>query len=214
MKWMAILSLAFLAMASGCEGDDQSDNAGGALSGTSWRLDGWSASSLRPDQFNITAEFSASSISGRSAVNSYGASYTAESDGSFSVGAINATRMAGTEETMRAESIYFDLLAQARGYSLSGSTLMLKNSANQELLIFRAKNSQLLEFTGTVKWQPIETGFYSIDADDGKKYEPLNLPSGLQVDGLRVRVTAKARPDMASVNMYGTIIQIESITKL
>ena len=75
-------------------------------------------------------------------------------------------------------------------------------------------DSDNLAFTGTVKWQPLESGFYAIDADDGQKYEPINLPSEYQVKGMRVRVTAKERNDMASINMYGTIIEITSISRL
>lgn len=69
-------------------------------------------------------------------------------------------------------------------------------------------------FTGTVVWKPLESGFFAIDADDGRKFEPINLPREFAVNGLRVRVTARVRDDMASVNMYGTIIEITEIVRL
>jgi hypothetical protein len=71
-----------------------------------------------------------------------------------------------------------------------------------------------ITFIGTVAFQPIETGFYAIDADDGRQFEPLDLPPEFAVDGLRVRVTARVRDDMASVNMYGTLIEITEIDRL
>lgn len=69
-------------------------------------------------------------------------------------------------------------------------------------------------FAGTVKWKAIETGFYAIDADDGQGYEPINLPAEYRVNGLRVQVAANIRDDMASVNMYGIIIEIVDISRL
>jgi hypothetical protein len=44
--------------------------------------------------------------------------------------------------------------------------------------------------------------------------EPINLPKEFAVNGLRVRVSAKIRDDMASINMYGMIIEIIEISKL
>ena len=78
----------------------------------------------------------------------------------------------------------------------------------------RAAANEPLVFTGTVAWKTIETGFYAIDADDGQGYEPINLPAEYGVNGLRVQVTAKPRTDMASINMYGIIIEIIEISKL
>jgi len=165
-------------------------------------------------RFTITADFSESSISGTSAVNTYGGPYTATGDGTFSVGELHSTMMGGSDEALRAEALYFDLLRQARRYVVSGATLTLRNEGNQDVLIFQAISDDALEFTGTVRWQTLESGFYAIDADNGQKYEPINLPSVCQVNGLRVHVTARERDDMASINMYGTIIEITSISGL
>jgi heat shock protein HslJ len=214
MKWMAILGVMVCALATGCESDDGNGAGNGNLAGTKWRLAAWSASSLDPARYTITADFSETSISGTSAVNTYGGPYTATDDGAFSVGGLQATEMGGSQDAMRAESLYFDLLRQARKYDASGATLTLRNEGNQDVLIFQARNNDHMAFTGTVKWQTLESGFYAIDADDGKKYEPINLPSEYRVNGLRVRVTAKERDDMASINMYGTIIEITSISGL
>lgn len=47
--------------------------------------------------------------------------------------------MAGSPDAMRAESLYLDLLKQARKYEVSGTELTLRNEGNQELLIFQAR---------------------------------------------------------------------------
>ena len=213
MKWVALLGLA-CALGTACESDNEDGSGGGSLAGTKWRLAAWSASSLDPARFTITADFSESRISGTSAVNTYGGSYTAAEDGAFSVGELQSTQMGGSDDAMRAESHYFDLLRQARKYAVSGATLTLRNAGNQDILIYQARGNANLVFKGTVRWRPLESGFYAIDADDGKKYEPINLPPQYRVNGLRVRVTAKKRDDMASINMYGTIIEIISISRL
>lgn len=74
--------------------------------------------------------------------------------------------------------------------------------------------SDTRDFTGTVRWQTIEGGFWGLVADDGHQYEPINLPRSLQRDGLRVRVRAKIRSDMASIRMFGEIIEILEIAPL
>jgi heat shock protein HslJ len=214
MKWMAVLSFVVCVLATGCESNSGDGADTGNLAGTKWRLAAWSASSLDPTRFTITADFSETSISGSAAVNTYGGPYTATADGAFSAGPIHATVMAGSADAMRAESLYFDLLGQARNYEVVGSMLILRNEGNQDVLIFQARDDDYVAFVGTVKWQVLEGGFYAIDADDGQKYEPINLPSEYQVNGLRVRVTAIERDDMASINMYGTIIEIISISEL
>lgn len=128
-------SLVALALASlGCAA------AGGdvKLDGTSWTLNGWSASSLDPAEFDITAAFEEGRISGRSGVNSYGGSYEIASGGSFEVGEIASTLMAGPEPAMRAETIYHELLKQARKYAVDGDTLTLSDANGNQLLIFAA----------------------------------------------------------------------------
>lgn len=138
MKWVMTAVVAG-ALAAGCDGNGGGGAGGGALEGTAWRLAAWSASSPDPAQFTITADFSTSQMSGTSAVNSYGGPYTSGTDGDFSVGDLSATAMAGSEDAMRAESLYFDLLRQARTYETTGSTLTLKDGSHQDLLIFHAR---------------------------------------------------------------------------
>ncbi len=68
--------------------------------------------------------------------------------------------------------------------------------------------------TGTVKFIDLEGGFYGIVGDDNKQYDPMNLDQTYQKDGLRVRFQAKIRQDIASIHMWGKIIEITKIEKL
>ena len=138
MKCMAVLSILACAFSTACDSDGGS--AGSAsLAGTQWQLSAWSSSSQNPADFTITANFSGSDISGTSAVNLYGGSYSANRSGSFTVGSLFSTEMAGSEEAMTAEAHYINLLQQARKYEISGPVLTLRNESNQDLLIFQAR---------------------------------------------------------------------------
>lgn len=107
------------------------------LEGTAWRLTEWSDASLDPGDFEITASFAGGRISGKAAVNLYFGPYTAGSEGSFSVGMLTQTEMAGSGPAMIAESTYLDLLRQARSYELEGARLTLMSADAQQFLIFR-----------------------------------------------------------------------------
>ena len=107
-----------------------------SLDDTKWKLAAWSASSLDPAGFDITADFADGQIGGRSAVNTYGGPCAASADGTFSVGALAMTEMAGEPAAMQAESLYHSLLAQSRRWSLADAQLTLANAAGQPLLVF------------------------------------------------------------------------------
>jgi len=109
------------------------------LKGTKWLLTVASVSSPNLSGYSITADFDELDISGRSAVNTYGGPYVITGGGGFEVGELSSTLMGGSEEAMRAEALYFELLQQARKYSVTTTTLTLMDEGNQELLIFQAR---------------------------------------------------------------------------
>ena len=111
------------------------DTAAPALENTQWKLAAWSANSLDPARFDVTADFAGGQISGRSAVNSYGGAYSASADGIFSVAALAMTEMAGEPDAMQAESLYLGLLAQARRWRIDHNQLILSVNA-ADLLVF------------------------------------------------------------------------------
>jgi len=108
------------------------------LEGTSWKLTGWSISSQDSNDFTITAEFEDGRIGGTSAVNQYGGPYAAGDDGSFSVGDLASTMMAGSEADMLAETNFITLLSAAKKYEIDGDTLTLFDAGGNESLIFTA----------------------------------------------------------------------------
>ena len=144
----SVLLAAVLVIGAGCgsggssgDGDGGSTSAG-ALAGTSWRLTGWSVSSQDPNDFTITAEFKDGRIGGTSAVNQYGGPYTAGDDGSFSVGDLVSTMMAGPEPDMKAEQIYLELLAAARKFRHRGRHAdALGRPGNDSLIYTRSQAS-------------------------------------------------------------------------
>jgi hypothetical protein len=79
-----------------------------------------------------------------------------------------------------------------------------------------AKNERLprtdtFVLQGTVVKKDLEGGFFAIDGDDGKTYEPLNLPEAFQNNGMRIKATVRVRDDVGSIHMVGEIIEIEDI---
>ena len=138
---LLVVALAAAAVA-GC-GSSSGGSGGGStsaasLAGTSWKLTGWSVSSQDPNDFTITAEFQDGRIGGTSAVNQYGGPYTAGDDGSFSVGELVSTMMAGPEPDMRAEQTYLKLLAEAKQFKVDGETLTLSDANGNGSLIYTA----------------------------------------------------------------------------
>ncbi len=72
-------------------------------------------------------------------------------------------------------------------------------------------DSSTFEIQGTVVRKRIEGGFFAIEGDDGKKYNPINLAESFRKDGLKVQVTARLRMDVMSIHMHGAIIEIVEI---
>jgi len=65
------------------------------------------------------------------------------------------------------------------------------------------------QITGTVHFKTFEGGFWAVQGDDGVTYDPMNgLPSSFQHENLRVVMTVRIRPDLASTHMVGPIVEI------
>lgn len=76
------------------------------------------------------------------------------------------------------------------------------------------ENEDAIKSTGTIVFLSFEGGFYGIKGDDGKNYDPTNLPKEFQNDGMRVRFEARELTSRASVHMWGTIVELVTIQKL
>ena len=74
-----------------------------------------------------------------------------------------------------------------------------------------AISENTISATGTIRYQDIEGGFWGIIGDDGIKYDPMELDSQFQKEGLRVSFKASPETDMMSTHMWGTIINLSHI---
>lgn len=73
-------------------------------------------------------------------------------------------------------------------------------------------DDQIITASGTVNYIDLEGGFYGIVADDGARYLPQNLPAEFAQDGLGVTFTAKVLEDVATIQQWGTPIEIIEIS--
>ena len=73
---------------------------------------------------------------------------------------------------------------------------------------------RIVSGSGTVHYVSLEGGFYAIRADAGVLYDPINLADYAKIEGQRVRFTGMTRPDLASVHMYGPLLEIHSLELL
>ncbi len=62
--------------------------------------------------------------------------------------------------------------------------------------------------TGKIVYLDFEGGFYGIEADDGSKYDPINLPPKFMAKGLRIKFKAKILRDRESIHMWGEIVEL------
>jgi heat shock protein HslJ len=107
-----------------------------SLERTEWKLVGWSISSVKADDYEITASFDDKTISGKSAVNSYSSQYSIDGD-QISFTPFVSTEMAGSEDAMNAEAKFFGLMEQVRTLKVEGIKLILMDENKNELLVFQ-----------------------------------------------------------------------------
>lgn len=69
-----------------------------------------------------------------------------------------------------------------------------------------------IHVTGTVRYFPLEGGFWAVRGDDGTTYDPMNgLAPAYQRDNMRVSMVARVRNDMGGIHMVGPIVEVLSI---
>ena len=99
---------------------------------------------------------------------------------------------------------------------LAGCMLFGNNGTPRSNQPAAAKNERLSRtdtfvLKGTVVEKDLEGGFFAIVGDDGKTYEPLNLPEAFKNNGMRIKATVRARDDVGSIHMVGDIVEIVDI---
>ncbi|MGH8250143.1 MAG: hypothetical protein ACREVI_05525 [Steroidobacteraceae bacterium] len=68
------------------------------------------------------------------------------------------------------------------------------------------------EVTAIVRFLDVEGGCWALDTPQGS-IQPLSLPPQFQSDGMRVRVSLRATPDMMSVCQVGPSYEVISISE-
>ena len=77
-----------------------------------------------------------------------------------------------------------------------------------------SSDENLVSGVGTILYQDLEGGFYGLVADDGAKYDPLNLDEAFQQDSLRVRFRAQRRTDVMTIRMWGQPVEILDMARV
>ena len=72
----------------------------------------------------------------------------------------------------------------------------------------------LVDGVGTIVYQDLEGGFYGLVADDGARYDPLNLDEAFKRDSLRVRFRARRRTGVMTIRMWGQPVEILEMTRV
>jgi len=72
----------------------------------------------------------------------------------------------------------------------------------------------VIQGTGTVTYVDLEGGFYGIVADDGKRYDPLNLEPGHRVNGKRVRFEGRLQRDRMTTRQWGQVLELSRVESL
>lgn len=142
--------------------------------------------------------------------NKGGGGYTLTA-GRLSFGPMMSTRMACPPDTQDAP--FMRDLQRVASFFLEGGDLFLELSDDGGTMRFRQApaRADAFELKGTVVHMALAGGFFAIKGDDGKTYDPIDLPEAFRTNGMRVIITARVRNDVSSVHMVGEIIEILDI---
>ena len=96
---------------------------------------------------------------------------------------------------------------------LATARWLLPLAMSTVLIVSECKAQQnLVSGTATIRHNPLEGGFFQIEADDRKTYIPSNgLPAQFRRSGMRVRFVGRLRPEVMSIYMSGQHIELMQI---
>ena len=77
-----------------------------------------------------------------------------------------------------------------------------------------SSDETVINGVGTIRYQDLEGGFYGLVADDGARYDPLNLDEAFRQDSLRVRFRVRRRTGVMTIRMWGQPVEILEMTPL
>lgn len=76
-----------------------------------------------------------------------------------------------------------------------------------------AQGENLLRFAGQIVYVPLEGGFFGLVSDDGRRFDPVNLPARFRQDGLRIKVTGRLAAAGVGFHMWGSRLEIIAIER-
>ena len=103
------------------------------LPGTNWRLVNMNGKEVR--NAGITISFSGNKITGNSGVNNYFSDYIITA-GNITIGTIGSTKMAGSDNLMKTERQYMELLQNAKKIELVNKTTLVLTTNKGKILTF------------------------------------------------------------------------------
>jgi heat shock protein HslJ len=113
-----------------------SDSAQGLPWGTQWDLVAAADASVDWSEYRVTLGLQEGRAGGKAPVNRYFGMCAGQPDGSLELGPFGMTMMAGPPEAMAAETSFFGLMAQVRGFRLGEEHLLLLDSDGTRLFEF------------------------------------------------------------------------------
>lgn len=112
-------------------------------------------------------------------------------------------RMPMTVIGMAIVFVLFALIGCGAGAIQSDETAASKKAVHRQ--------ADTVEIQGTVVYKDLEGGFYAIEGDDGRTYDPINLPAFFKKNGLRVSATVRYKNDVVGIHMAGDMVEIVDI---
>ena len=138
-----------------------------------------------------------------------GGSYTI-AEGKLSFGPMMSTRMACSSDSLDAP--FMRDLQRVVTFFVQEGALYLQLPYDSGTMRFGSP-ADTVELRGTIVKKELEGGFFAIESDDGRVYDPINLPEHFKKDGLKVKIKAKLRNDVGSIHMVGEIIEIIDVVE-
>ena len=66
------------------------------------------------------------------------------------------------------------------------------------------------KFTGTVRKNDLEGGFWELEDDSGQRYQLQGGDAKLQVEGQRVQIQGRVEKSTMGIGMVGSVLNVDS----
>ncbi len=188
---LAVVTLAACSSGGSNPSPSGSAGAGAGLEGKVWKATQIAGVNELVEDAQVSAEFSAGTVSGSGGINRYSAGYTVSDPNGIAVSQPASTLIAGPQKAMDQEAAYFAALMKATTFSATDDSLTLSDGAGNVLVRYAVLEPTVLEGT---EWQ-------ALAYNNGK--------GGLQSPAADGEMTAVFGTDgslsgTASVNRYST----------